>query len=619
MLDQSSPLNLFPYSPIPPFTHSPTPLFSPLPLPPPHISLILRQNRTHLQEESGNTIHTSTITDEKLWAFSSVVSNIPLPEKFTFPFYYEPHPLCIEAAQQLQEYLKSQEDFDHNFGLKEGQEGLVIGKMFGVLVVKTKEGDLAFLAGFSGKLANSNHHKRFVPPVFDILKKGGFFRKGEEELNAMNRRIEELEALPEYIHLVEKLRLERENAEQALDAERQMMKAAKKERKRKREAARQTMTPERFEILCEEFKDESLGQRYVYKKNLRDWTERIEKLEKELATFQDEIDHLKATRKKKSSALQQKLFQQYAFLNYEGKEKSLGEIFELSVPSTPPSGAGECAAPKLLQYAYLHDLEPIAMAEFWWGQSPSSEVRKHKHFYPACRGKCEPILGHMLQGLETDENPLEKSPVLENDLEILYEDDHMLILNKPAEFLSVPGKQITDSVYTRMKNKYPYATGPLVVHRLDMSTSGLMVISKSKEANKELQHQFIKRKVQKRYVALLDGLVQEDEGFIDLPLRVDLDDRPRQLVCYEYGKSARTRWKVVERKDGKTRIHFFPITGRTHQLRVHAAHPKGLNVPIVGDDLYGTKANRLHLHAAWLQLSHPATGELMEWEVEAEF
>lgn len=579
----------------------------------------MRQIQIDLQEKPANTFADAQTSDERLWSFATDISNIPLPEKFTFPFYYDPHPLCIKASEQLQAYLTKQEDFDHNFGLQEGQEGLVIGKMFGVLVVKTKEGDLAFLAGFSGKLANSNHHKRFVPPVFDILKKDGFFRKGEEELNAMNRRIEALEAMPEYISLVEKIRAEKEKAEETLEAERQQMKAAKKERKRKREAARQTMTPERFEILCEEFKDESLGQRYVYKKNLRDWTARIEKLENELATFQDEIDHLKAARKKKSSALQQKLFKQYAFLNYEGKEKSLGEIFLLSVPSTPPSGAGECAAPKLLQYAYVNNLEPVAIAEFWWGQSPTSEVRKHKYFYPACRGKCEPILGHMLEGLETDDNPLQKSPVLENDLEILFEDDYMLVLNKPADFLSVPGKQITDSIYTRMKNKYPYASGPLVVHRLDMSTSGLMVISKSKEANKELQHQFIKRKVKKRYVALLDGIVQEDEGYIDLPLRVDLDDRPRQLVCYTYGKSARTKWKVIERKDGKTRVHFFPVTGRTHQLRVHAAHPKGLNIPIVGDDLYGNKADRLHLHAAWLQLTHPATGELMEWEVEAEF
>lgn len=579
----------------------------------------MRQIQIDLQEKPANTFADAQTSDERLWSFATDISNIPLPEKFTFPFYYDPHPLCIKASEQLQAYLTKQEDFDHNFGLQEGQEGLVIGKMFGVLVVKTKEGDLAFLAGFSGKLANSNHHKRFVPPVFDILKKDGFFRKGEEELNAMNRRIEALEAMPEYISLLEKIRAEKEKAEETLEAERQQMKAAKKERKRKRETARQTMTPERFEILCEEFKDESLGQRYVYKKNLRDWTARIEKLENELATFQDEIDHLKAARKKKSSALQQKLFKQYAFLNYEGKEKSLGEIFLLSVPSTPPSGAGECAAPKLLQYAYVNNLEPVAMAEFWWGQSPTSEVRKHKYFYPACRGKCEPILGHMLEGLETDDNPLQKSPVLENDLEILFEDDYMLVLNKPADFLSVPGKQITDSIYTRMKNKYPYASGPLVVHRLDMSTSGLMVISKSKEANKALQHQFIKRKVKKRYVALLDGIVQEDEGYIDLPLRVDLDDRPRQLVCYTYGKSARTKWKVIERKDGKTRVHFFPVTGRTHQLRVHAAHPKGLNIPIVGDDLYGNKADRLHLHAAWLQLTHPATGELMEWEVEAEF
>ncbi|MND52220.1 Ribosomal large subunit pseudouridine synthase A [compost metagenome] len=259
------------------------------------------------------------------------------------------------------------------------------------------------------------------------------------------------------------------------------------------------------------------------------------------------------------------------------------------------------------------------MAEFWWGQSPKSEIRIHGQFYPACRGKCEPILAHMLEGVEMDENPMLTNPAEGRDVEIVYEDEALVVVNKPAEFLSVPGKNVQDSVYERMRLKYPNATGPLIVHRLDMSTSGIMLVAKTKESHKVLQEQFIKRTIKKRYIALLDGVVESEEGFIDLPLRVDLDNRPHQLVCYEYGKPACTKWEVVERKNNKTKIHFYPITGRTHQLRVHAAHPMGLNSPIVGDDLYGNKGERLHLHAEWIEFKHPTSKEIMTIQVEAEF
>ena len=260
------------------------------------------------------------------------------------------------------------------------------------------------------------------------------------------------------------------------------------------------------------------------------------------------------------------------------------------------------------------------MAEFWWGQSPKSEVRKHKHFYPSCKSKCEPILlGHMLEGIEMDNNPFLENPAEGKDISVIFEDDFLAVINKPAEFLSVPGKEIQDSVYQRVKLMYPDAAGPLIVHRLDMSTSGLMLIAKTEKVYVMLQHQFIKRTVKKCYEALLDGILNEKEGVIELPLRVDLDDRPRQLVCYEYGKPAKTKWETVADENGKTRVHFYPITGRTHQLRVHASHPLGLNTPIVGDDLYGEKANRLHLHAKSLTFIHPITKEVITLEVNAEF
>ena len=345
----------------------------------------------------------------------------------------------------------------------------------------------------------------------------------------------------------------------------------------------------------------------------------IETAELQYTQLNAEILALKNQRKSLSSELQLKIFNQYQFLNSHNQSKSLFDIFANTPQKTPPAAAGECAAPKLLQYAFNHQMKPLAIAEFWWGASPKSEIRKHQHFYPACQGKCKPILSHMLDGIKMDENPFLHNPGEAKSFDIIYEDDVMLVINKPAGLLSVPGKNIEDSVYLRIKNTYPNATGPLIVHRLDMATSGLLLIALTKDSHKHLQKQFTKRTVKKRYCALLDGILTADEGIIDLPLRVDLDDRPRQLVCYEYGKAAKTQWQVIERKDGKTKVYFYPITGRTHQLRVHAAHSLGLNTAIMGDDLYGDNADRLHLHAETIEFSHPISKERLSFKVDAEF
>ncbi len=337
-----------------------------------------------------------------------------------------------------------------------------------------------------------------------------------------------------------------------------------------------------------------------------------------MAAFDDEIASIKKERKEKSNYLQQTLFSKYAFLNHKKESRSLLDIFN-NPAIKPPAGSGDCSAPKLLQHAFLNDLTPICMAEFWWGISPNSAIRKHKNFYPACQGRCKPILTHMLGGIEMDENLLLENLAENQELEIVYEDNVLLIVNKPSEFLSVPGKNISDSVYTRIKEKYPKATGPLIVHRIDMSTSGILLLTKTKEAHKVLQSQFIKRTIKKRYVALLDGDLTENSGTIKLPLRVDLDDRPRQLVDFEYGKNAETNWQIIKKENGKTKVYFYPITGRTHQLRVHAAHKDGLNTPIVGDDLYGKKENRLHLHAEFIEFSHPETNKIMSFTIAADF
>ncbi|MFT5165877.1 MAG: tRNA pseudouridine32 synthase/23S rRNA pseudouridine746 synthase [Saprospiraceae bacterium] len=552
--------------------------------------------------------------------FEESIAAHSLPERFTFPFYYDPHPLCLVAAKELQHHIIHQAEWEHNFGIEDGigevPSQVVIGKMFGVLVVQNKEGKTGYLSAFSGKLAEQNHHAKFVPPVFDILREDGFFKKGNEALNQINQQVEKLEKAPGLLSCRQLLQKETADCASQVAQQKQQMKAAKQVRKIRRQKAGEELAPDLFQPLLEELKGESQGESIFLKNLTNQWKAQLAKSQQALDQYLEEITILKEERKKKSAALQQKLFEQYQFLNQIGEKKSLNDIFQ----ETPtPAGSGECAAPKLLQYAFQHQLKPIAMAEFWWGQAPNAEIRKHAHFYPACRGKCEPILAHMLQGIEMDENLLLINIAEGKDIEIVFEDDQLLVINKPTELLSAPGKNIFDSVYSRMKQRYPTATGPLIVHRLDMSTSGLMLIAKSKEVNKFLQKQFIKRTIKKRYVALLEGIIKEEEGTIDLPLRVDINDRPRQLVCHEHGRTAQTKWKVIERSNDRTRIHFFPITGRSHQLRMHAAHSLGLNTPIVGDDLYGTKANRLHLHAESIEFLHPVSRERIKVEVDATF
>ncbi|GGE08268.1 RluA family pseudouridine synthase [Psychroflexus salis] len=546
--------------------------------------------------------------------FSNSISEIEIPKKFTFPFFYEAHPLAKIAAKEIQEYLKKQTDFEHNFGLDEHKKG-AIGKMFGVLVVKDKKNKLGFLAAFSGKLANANHHPYFVPPVFDLLEDHGFFKAEEEVLNEINAEIEKLEKQEELLQLKQKRKKLTSEAEKDI----QLQKNRIVEEKRKRDEIRKQNLPkldvDAKEKLNVELSEASKKESILLKKMKKYWKLNVEKIDEAIQLKEKPIQLLKQKRKQKSAALQQKIFKHYAFLNAKQEHLSLGDIFN----NNPPAGAGECAAPKLMQYAYLNHFKPICMAEFWWGDSPPSQVRKHQQFYPACRSKCEPILGHMLQGLSVEENPLLQNPAEGKQLAILFEDAYLVAIHKPAEFLSVPGKNLVDSVLTRAKKLFPNASGPLLVHRLDMSTSGILLIAKSEKIHKKLQALFIQRKVRKRYVALLNGVLKEKSGTINLPLRVDLDNRPHQLVCYDYGKPAITQWKRIEVKNKQTRVHFFPISGRTHQLRVHAAHQLGLNLPIVGDDLYGNKAERLYLHAEEIQFIHPISKKEVKIYSPAEF
>ncbi|MDM1496641.1 RNA pseudouridine synthase [Myroides odoratimimus] len=553
--------------------------------------------------------------------FTSDVQSIALPTKFTFPFYYEPHPLTVLAAEELQRELSTHPLIAPLFDT-EDENCLPTGKMFGVLVVKNEKGELGYLAGFSGKLGSHTDLEGYVPLIFDLWNENGFFARGDVEvkaINAINAKIEKLEADTVYSNAKALLKQQIAEEKTAIEEKKAQHKKQKNERKAIRKEQEAILSPEEFQLLNDDLVKQSLRDKYELRVLTEYWQEQITTTRDITTSIEEELNNLKEERKQKSNGLQQKLFASYKFLNYKGEEQSLLEIFEKTVLQQPPAAAGDCAAPKLMQYAYEHNYTPIALGEFWWGESPKSEIRKHQHFYPSCRSKCEPILGHMLEGLEVDDNPLLINPALNRPIEVVYEDEYFAIVNKPEDFLSVPGIYILDSVYERMKLRYPNATGPLIVHRLDMPTSGILIIAKDKDSHKALQSQFIKKSLEKRYVAILDGIIAEDEGIIELPLRIDFDDRPRQMVCYEYGKYAKTRYEVIERKDGKTKVYFYPITGRTHQLRMHASHPKGLNTPIVGDDLYGTKADRLYLHAESITFRHPKTYELMTFTIKESF
>jgi len=434
-------------------------------------------------------------------------STLERPLRFTYPFCYEPHPLCCEAAAEVQQYIAEHEEIRNDADR---------GKMFGVLVVSLppsasgKEGELAFLAAYSGLLAGRNDWSYFVPPVYDAQQPDGHFKTTEREISA------------------------------------------------------------------------------------------------------------KGGDKEMSQELQLWLFHQYQLLNAHGEKKDLVAIWQSYYTREklrrkfplPPGGTGDCCAPKLLQYAYQKGLHPVCMAEFWWGAPTKEEVRQHLNYYPACRGKCKPILTWMLQGLDVDPDP-ELLGFQHMEIPVVYEDDALLVVNKPSGMLSVPGRIEDYSVETVMRERYPDS---IVAHRLDMGTSGLLIVAKNGESYRILQQQFIRHEVKKKYVALLEHS-GEGSGSICLPMRPDPMNRPRQVVDMNHGKRAATRYEFI----GNRLVALWPETGRTHQLRIHCAHPDGLANPIVGDELYGTRGQRLCLHAAEIWFRHPVSGSEMHITSEIPF
>ncbi len=538
-------------------------------------------------------------------------SSTPPPAKFTYPFCYDPHPLCREAAAEVQRHIE-------NGGVMSGERG---GKMFGVLVVRQRGagngsddgGPLGFLAAYSGLLSGRNDWPWFVPPVFDAQRPGGHFKTVEARISALNAEIAAIKGSGEYAEAAENARKTADFA--ARETERLRCEAA--EAKRKRDARRASAA-----YLSDEEKTSMERESQYMKAELRRARKRLGEMcaeaEAGLAAYRSRIEALRRTRREMSEDLQKWLFAQYRMLNARGERRDLCDIFAHTVHGTPPAGSGDCCAPKLLQYAFEHGLEPVCMAEFWWGPSPAGEIRHHLHYYPACRGKCLPILTHMLQGLDVEDNPLAQDG--EGTPEILYEDDWLAVVCKPAGMLSVPGKEGRASVLSAMQRHWHGEDGIMVAHRLDMDTSGLLLVARSRETLAALQRQFERREVTKKYIAVLDGCPKRrGRGTVNLPLAPDVLDRPRQRVDCEAGREAITGYEVLRSDGHLTLVALYPHTGRTHQLRLHCAHTLGLGCPIHGDPLYGHRDKRLCLHAASITFTHPVTGRKMSFESQPDF
>ena len=539
---------------------------------------------------------------ELLHRFPGDVKVEELPRQFNNPFYYSPHALCVVASNEVRGILSRDTVV---------AEEVARGKMFGVLVVEDAHGGVGYLAAFSGLLNGGNRYKGFVPPVYDMLSPDGYFKREEAAITSLNGKIRAAECDSGFVAS----RTACTTLEAAMEKEVSAMREEMRRSKEKRDVSRASglLSPSDEAALVRE----SQFQKAELKRLVAGWKRRITDATEKYGQLNAELAVMKNERKRRSAALQEWLFTQFKVLNAHGEEKSLLKIFDEKRGTLPPAGAGECAAPKLLQYAYRKGFRPLAMAEFWLGDSPAGEVRRDGCFYVSCKSKCEPILSFMLQGIDMEENALENGTAV-GSVEVVYEDESILVVNKPAGVLSVPGIVGGMSVQQWLREEYLHSNELFVVHRLDMATSGLLLAAKSIEVDKAMQSQFAARGVVKHYMALLQGVPRSAAGVVELPLASDYDNRPCQKVDYDNGKYALTRYRVADKVlcGGKecALVDFEPVTGRTHQLRVHAAHKEGLDCPIMGDALYGTASGRLKLHASSISFVHPVSGKEMTIE-----
>lgn len=524
---------------------------------------------------------------------------VPLPAKFTNPFDYVPHGLCVAAAGEVAAYVASRPGIEADARR---------GKMFGVLVVKAADGATGYLAAFSGLLAGSNDHDFFVPPVYDATRPDGYFKRREAEITALNRGIDDILEGGEYKAAVKRVAECREANSRREACYREMMRLAKLRRDEIRSRPG-GLKPAEGEALL----NESRHMKAELKRLRARLRAEEDAAAAPLRALERRVGDMKARRKSMSDGLQRWLFDRYSMLDATGNRRSLVDIFADTPFGVPPSGAGDCCAPKLLQYAYANGLRPVAMAEFWYGESPHGEIRHHLRFYPSCRGKCLPILSHMLRGLDVEEGCRGRGVV--QPLEVVYEDEWLVVVNKPSGMMSVRGLD-DGAVSVQSVAEERYGSGARLVHRLDRDTSGLVMVALTADVYKDMQRMFAAREVGKCYVALLDGeTLKPDRGVIDLPLYADPLDRPYQKVDCEKGKPSLTEYRVTARKNGFTRVELRPLTGRTHQLRLHCAHRLGLGCPIIGDSLYGNTVGRMCLHACRLEFVHPVTGKRMRFAV----
>lgn len=531
--------------------------------------------------------------------FTEDVSGVVPPERFNNPYHYTPHPLCVIAANEVRRFVQADDVL---------RDEVSLGKMFGVLVVSAADGHLGYLAAYSGLLRGSNSYPGFVPAVYDMMSSDGYFKREENSISEITRQIRIIENDAGCLSARRALDNCKEAAERELAAMRDAMRDAKACRDARR--ALGGLSHEENNMLLRD----SMFAKAEFKRRTREWQGRISQCEAAVSEYVERVEALKTERATRSSALQEWLFRQFVMLNANGEFKNLMDIFNDYRGCMPPAGAGECAAPKLLQWAYCNGLRPLCMAEFWMGESPSGELRRDGCFYGSCKGKCEPILDFMLRGLQVDESPLATMAGCTHDIPVVYEDEYLVVVDKPAGVLSVPGVvggvSVQEWLCRRCGNN-----DVRVVHRLDMATSGLLVAAKSLSVYKAMQAEFASRNVVKRYIALLEGVPACKEGTVSLPLLPDYDNRPRMMVDAERGKHAVSGYEVVGivRYKGAQRavVMLTPYTGRTHQLRVHCAHRLGLDTPIVGDELYGTHDERLFLHACALEFVHPVTGRMV--------
>ena len=587
------------------------------------------------------------MTEQEIIKTIHIPTGVNIPERMNNPLEYEPHPLCIAACQELQAYLAERKDW---------REEIDKGKMFGVLIVEKNDKEIGYLAAYSGQIGGRSDWKGFVPAVFDYLQPDGYFKTHEAKITELNQRIAHLINNPEIKETERILNKLHKVQEHKLNLHKMQITEAKAKRDARRQEA--SLHPDTKGLTPEE-EQAMIKESQFLKAELRRFKKLISQktpLEEMYDNYQKGLQEIKQLRKSDSDELQKWLFSQFKMLNDKGESKDLLEIFKEFNQMVPPAGSGECCEPKLLQYAFKHGLKPLQMAMFWWGESPKEEIRHHLHFYPACNGKCKPILHWMLPADVFEQASADA--YIYNKVEILYEDQELAVIHKPEGMLSVPGKDAQQpSIYSWARKQFPEATGPLIVHRLDMATSGLMVIAKTEFAYHRLQEQFTSHQVQKRYVAIvcckdkdMAQRIKDAAKMISLPLMPDYLDRPRQIVNHEQGKEAITEYEVLGSEERRVkseefnsaanhevpssnlkaqssnlkvqciRLALYPKTGRTHQLRVHCAHREGLDAPILGDPLYGNvKADRLHLHAEAITFKHPLTGKEIHIERKADF